>query len=109
MAPQPMAQMVCPHRLQSGIADEHFEIGAGRRVRFEDRRNILARGAEETNHVVDELTHPPKYSVFMRAAPSCYSQLSSKCLLSIHAHDPETAHQRNSSLCPPFSHLQASG
>src|ERR1700733_1052446 len=43
-----------PHRVETGIEDQHFEVGTSGRVRLENRRHILAHGAEEADHVMDE-------------------------------------------------------
>src|SRR5271154_7051297 len=42
VAPEPVAQVVCPHRVQSRIQEYDLEVGARRRVGFKDSRNILA-------------------------------------------------------------------
>src|SRR5579864_7495194 len=45
--PQPVAEVMRPHRMQSGITDQNFEVGARGRIRLKDSGNIFAHGVKE--------------------------------------------------------------
>jgi hypothetical protein len=50
MQPKPMAQMMSPQGMQSRIADKYLQIGTGCRIRFKNCGDVLAGGAEKTDH-----------------------------------------------------------
>jgi hypothetical protein len=50
VAPKPMAQMMRPYCVQTGVADQDLEVGAGGGVGFEDGGNVLTDGVKKARH-----------------------------------------------------------
>jgi hypothetical protein len=50
MTPEPVAQVMSPHGVETGVAEEDFGVGASGWVRLENGGDVFADGVEEADH-----------------------------------------------------------